>query len=939
MIKNILLLFCILFVVLCTEKPTEGTVDETDTQIALVGYVIDGGTNKGIKDLVIRLAKTGFNDTTDENGYYSINVSEYTLNSKSINLDTLTDSVEVVKDQQVVRTIDVVKWIDSLPTVYFTQRNISGTLEPSIDNPRRVEAVVTGYQYSPDTSFTEYFNMYYFTGASDFSGFVYFKDNVLDSYSVYINVYNSDSIFSGRSITKGFPNSAGNIDFPEFDPFNAVPEVSLSKIDTAYVNDTINYEITKSDNFDGYISKVEIKKFNDSIWSIIDTSDTIISIILPDSSNIINTYVKVTDNDGNFSFDTVSTIVLDTIQRFIKLEGFVMLQSSKEGISDVEVQIPTTPFYGITDEDGYFIINVTEDTLIQNGIILSSLDKKVDMFINDRKITESVFDKWEDTISTIFLMGKNIHGSFNPKISNPKSIEAIVQSLSDSTQINSFQLFYLEDDSIYSGTINSEIGIVDSYSVYVKVFNSDSLFTGKSVQIKYTYLSGDIEIPEFDPFNAIPSVSIESPDSVGINDTIVCYISAFDSFGGIITSIEVDKGHTGIFYDLGTDTSFSFITPDSACIYNVVVKVTDNDGNTVVDTVVITVLEPVLTISSTLSYISHDTILLSTSAISDQSDIIKWEWDIGNTGIFTETTPDTFIKVINPDSAFLAIVKVKEEYGFYILDTLNVDVFKFYNGMVLIPAKDSSFIMGQEVINGGAASPVHQVTFTYNFYMDTTEVTQGEYDSLMKDTIIGYSGYSTPSWNNSYGVGPLYPVYYVNWYDAVLFCNLKSKIFGKDTIYSYSSISGIPGNDCILNDVVISMNKDGFRLPTEAEWEYSCRAGTNTEYFWGVGNASEYAWYSNNSGNSTHEVAGKIPNEFNLYDMPGNVWEWCTDGQDQYTSDPKIDPVGSLTATAPCGRGASLSDQVEDLRSATRFSSSKSSTFPNFGFRTVIQAK
>jgi formylglycine-generating enzyme required for sulfatase activity len=155
-------------------------------------------------------------------------------------------------------------------------------------------------------------------------------------------------------------------------------------------------------------------------------------------------------------------------------------------------------------------------------------------------------------------------------------------------------------------------------------------------------------------------------------------------------------------------------------------------------------------------------------------------------------------------------------------------------GIEFILISAGSFMMGST--NGGDnEKPVHQVTISQAFYMGKYEVTQGQWQSVMG---------SNPS--NFKDCGGNCPVEKVSWDDAQNFVNK-------------------------LNE-----SNDGFRyrLPTEAEWEYACRAGTTGDY---AGNLSEMAWYSENSGSKTHAVGGKQPNAWGLADMHGNVWEWCQD--------------------------------------------------------------
>jgi formylglycine-generating enzyme len=206
-----------------------------------------------------------------------------------------------------------------------------------------------------------------------------------------------------------------------------------------------------------------------------------------------------------------------------------------------------------------------------------------------------------------------------------------------------------------------------------------------------------------------------------------------------------------------------------------------------------------------------------------------------------------------------------------------------------------TFQMGST--NGISDEQVHTVTIS-SFYMDSTEVTQDDFQSLMN---------VNPSHFKS---NIRQPVEYDSWYDAVLYCNMRSKRDKLDTIYSFNSITGETGQNygcSALGNLKIEYNKNGYRLPTEAEWEYACRGGTTTDFFWGdlnSGDKDKYMWYYDNSI-STHTVSTKLPNAFGLYDMSGNVWEWCNDwyGEDYYKNSPGSNPQGPATGFARIFRG------------------------------------
>jgi sulfatase modifying factor 1 len=256
-------------------------------------------------------------------------------------------------------------------------------------------------------------------------------------------------------------------------------------------------------------------------------------------------------------------------------------------------------------------------------------------------------------------------------------------------------------------------------------------------------------------------------------------------------------------------------------------------------------------------------------------------------------------------------------------------------GMKLVTG--GTFMMGDTIEGSYAASypsePVHSVTVS-SFYMDTTEVTQEDYDSLM-------------GVNPSATTGDFLPVTGMTWFDAVLYCNARSRRDSLDTVYSYTQISGPAGNGCTdLAGLAVDFGKKGYRLPTGAEWEYACRAGTATEFYWGrdyplatladtLAIDSNAVWY-HNSGYSPWPVAGKKPNAFGLYDMSGNVWELCNDWYATvYDTTVHVDPTGPSTGTARLCRGGSNQNNSSELVSAFQAYVSTSSGGSAVGFRGV----
>jgi formylglycine-generating enzyme required for sulfatase activity len=213
--------------------------------------------------------------------------------------------------------------------------------------------------------------------------------------------------------------------------------------------------------------------------------------------------------------------------------------------------------------------------------------------------------------------------------------------------------------------------------------------------------------------------------------------------------------------------------------------------------------------------------------------------------------------------------------------------------MVSLPAGE--FLMGSA--ESEDEKPPHQVKVN-SFAIGKYPITQAQYQAVMG---------TNPSYfyNN-----PQNPVERISWNDAQAFCQKLSQITGKT-----------------------------YRLPTEAEWEYACRADTTTRYYFGdvANQLGNYAWYEGNSQNTTHPVGQKKPNAWGLYDMSGNVWEWCEDyWHDSYENAPKNGSAwGTNDNDYQLLRGGSWSDLLGDCRSAYRYYDSRHNYDDTDGFRVV----
>jgi formylglycine-generating enzyme required for sulfatase activity len=183
--------------------------------------------------------------------------------------------------------------------------------------------------------------------------------------------------------------------------------------------------------------------------------------------------------------------------------------------------------------------------------------------------------------------------------------------------------------------------------------------------------------------------------------------------------------------------------------------------------------------------------------------------------------------------------------------------------------------------------------------------------------------------NPSYFKGDNLPVERVNWYEAVEYCNKLSQKEGLTPAYR--------GNG---NDIVCDFNASGYRLPTEAEWEYAAKGGNKDylSYEYAGGNSiGSVAWYGGNSGSTTHPVGTKQPNSLGLYDMSGNVWEWCWDWYGSYAGGSQTDPRGASSGAYRVNRGGSWYDDAALVRSAYRYYITPSDRYNFLGFRLVRQ--
>ncbi len=229
--------------------------------------------------------------------------------------------------------------------------------------------------------------------------------------------------------------------------------------------------------------------------------------------------------------------------------------------------------------------------------------------------------------------------------------------------------------------------------------------------------------------------------------------------------------------------------------------------------------------------------------------------------------------------------------------SLSSEINKLLNNMVYVSG--GTFTMGGTIEQGSEVDddekPTHKVTLS-SFYICKYEVTQALWRAVMGSNPSDFKGDNLP-------------VECVSWNDCQTFINRLNSYTGRN-----------------------------FRLPTEAEWEFAARGGNYSRHYKYSGSnyISDVAWYDDNSGNRTHPVGTKQANELGLYDMSGNVWEWCNDWYGSYNSYSQTDPTGPSSGSDRVIRGGSWFNGARSCRSSNRYDNAPGISYINLGLRLVL---
>lgn len=251
--------------------------------------------------------------------------------------------------------------------------------------------------------------------------------------------------------------------------------------------------------------------------------------------------------------------------------------------------------------------------------------------------------------------------------------------------------------------------------------------------------------------------------------------------------------------------------------------------------------------------------------------------------------------------------------------------------------KAGSFMMGSPESEKGRTSRegLHRVTLTHDFILQTTEVTQGQWEEVMG---------SNPSMYKSCGRDC--PVEQANWFEAATYCNKLSQREGLSECYRMSECKTNPATGLRCGAVSFEgLSCPGYRLPTEAEWEYAARAGTSTATYRGDLDPNALrcetpnkvldplGWFCGNSSETPHPVGRKLANAWGLHDMLGNVWEWTLDWFESSLSGPATDPTGPLESPRRVSRGCAWRSDAARCRAAFRYSGGPGNRGDDVGLR------
>ncbi len=434
------------------------------------------------------------------------------------------------------------------------------------------------------------------------------------------------------------------------------------------------------------------------------------------------------------------------------------------------------------------------------------------------------------------------------------------------------------------------------------------------------------------PLNSIPSdkptAEIISPiNNSDVSDSTVIEVKTSDDKG--ITHVQIFVDNVLAANIINAPYRFVWNTqslPDSSA-HTIYARVFDTDSN-MVATKLISVISKVLAPTNlNVLQITNNTVMLTWDDNSRIESGFEIEQQISDgsfmkvSSVGASVTRDTIFNLVDGLVYTYRVRAVsKSKSSVY---TAEITVIVGPNSPNMSLVQGGIFTMGDSVY----ASPMHAVTVN-SFFISKTEVTQKQYKAIME---------SNPS--NFSVVGENAPVEGITWFDCISYCNKLSVIDGKTPCYSIGGNTN--PSDWMSGIVDCDFKANGYRLPTEAEWEFAAKGGEKSLGYTYCGDNAidDAAWYLSNSGNTTHRVSTKIANELGLYDMSGNVWEWCWDWYGNYSSTVQSNPIGIPGGSYRVLRGGSyFCSYAFNCLPVFRADSDPDNKYYDVGFRVAASA-
>jgi hypothetical protein len=658
-----LILFSFSFLSCTNNEKVAGGVVETGNAIELTGRVLDKN-GEPVFGVVAKLAKKGYSDTTGPDGKYIIE-GEVNKQNNDINTGDILDTVIFLQKGQRFASINVVKWIDSLPDVRIVQRDISGEIDPVTITISRIEAILTGDSIPEEQAIVT--ELYYFEDTYTYSGFVNSPATVeVQNYEVYVNVYDYDGKIIGRSDVVYFNSLAGDITIPSFNPLNAKPIANAGSDTIVSINDTIYLHGSAEDAFEGSIEKWE---WNINGNGFVETSTGDTSFIAPDAEYLNFTCVlKVTDNDGNIAIDTIMIEVL-TDAPAVTIGGH----------STVTINTPIS-FTAIATQQFGEIVKYRWDDGIESGFDDSSGSEYTATYLEEKTFTVTVEAEDDDgntgiAKKTIVVTNDApILTGFNDMAISPNDVVTFTVNAVDSSGIKEYHWDFNDgSENQYDTTVENTIS---------HKFPATSMVCTVSVTAVDSFDKATTDIAIIRIVDDAPMLfAYANPKIVSINDTVWLNGNAEDVLG-TIEKWEWDIGNKGNFIQTSGPDTVIIVPSESEQNFLCVLRVTDDDMNTQAYAVSINILLdlPYAEITTSSDSVEVDSTYSLGFAFSNPGDfghIIAYELSIGSYDDFTEISGiDTVLTAPSSEqSGYPIVLKVTDDDLNNDLDTLYIDFY------------------------------------------------------------------------------------------------------------------------------------------------------------------------------------------------------------------------------------------------------------------------